>query len=110
MALVDLKLSPADKKSEMEERMAGPDAMPDYPYGMCLMIDKDELDKLGMTELPEVGDELNITAIAKVTQVRQSAVEGQDDESSISIQIMKMELTDSDEATEPNKTKKTALG
>ena len=105
--LIDMKLSPKDKKEEMNERTAGPDAMPDYPYGLTLNIDQDELDKLGISEC-EVGDELNISAVGKVTMCRHSAVEGRDPEGSMTIQITQLEVKDADEmaeAVESNGTK-----
>ena len=96
--LIDMKLSKADKAEEKKKYSVGQDSMPDYPYGLSLTIDKDELDKLGMTEY-EVGDELNISAVGKVTMVRNSADE-KSEESSITIQITKLELKDADEMAE----------
>ena len=84
--LVSMKRAEQDKGDGMAnapfEAMA-----PDYPYGLCLHLDRDEIKKLGMKDLPKVGTEMPISAIVKVTRVSQSAVEGSDEESSIDLQI-----------------------
>ena len=40
-----------------------------YPYGLCLAFDDDIMEKLGITEMPDVGDMIHIAAMAKVTSV-----------------------------------------
>ncbi len=88
--LASMKRTPEDRRKDMGEP-APIDAMaPDYPYGLCIHLDKDELDKLGMKELPKVGTEMPISAIVKVTRVSQSAVEGADEQTSIDLQITDM--------------------
>ena len=85
--LASMKRTPEDMRQDQGEP-APIDAMaPDYPYGLCIHLDKDELDKLGMKELPEVGTEMPLRALVKVTRVSQSAVEGRDEETSIDLQI-----------------------
>lgn len=96
MALVDLKRTKEDKAEEATEVAAGPSG-DDYPYGTCLNLDTDELDKLGISKLPEVGDEYHIHAIGKVTRVSSSATEGQDESNGISVQITMMEMVHEDE-------------
>ena len=84
--LTSMKRTPEDMDDVGEN--APIEAMaPDYPYGLCIHLDRDELKKLGMKDLPKVGTEMPITAIAKVTRVSQSAVEGADEEASIDLQI-----------------------
>lgn len=96
MALVDLKLSKADQKEEA----AGVEvSAPEYPYGLSLNIDKDELDKLGVVDLPEVGDEFHVVAVGKVTAVHASA--GSNGKSAgMNLQITSMELTGAGEDSE----------
>lgn len=85
MKLVDMKMSQADMKADA---VPSPVDRDPYPYGLCLNLDTDELDKLGIKDLPEVGDEYHIMAVGKVTRVSSSASEGQDSESrGISVQI-----------------------
>ncbi len=105
MAMVDLKRSKADMKAD---RTASPVDENPYPYGLCLSIDTDELDKLGITELPEVGDEFQIRAVGKVTRVSASASEGSDEQRGISFQIMKMEIGGGNQAAEEPEAKKSA--
>lgn len=84
--MVSMKRVEQDKGDMMTN--APVEAMaPDYPYGLCLHLDRDEIKKLGMKELPKIGTEMPITGIVKVTRVSQSAVEGSDEESSIDLQI-----------------------
>lgn len=64
--LVSMKLSKADQKEEMSPISA---TTPQFPYGLCLRLDGDELDKLGITALPSVGDEFRINASGCVTSV-----------------------------------------
>lgn len=64
--MVSMKLSKADQKEEMSPVSATP---PQFPYGLCLRLDGDELDKLGITTLPAVGDEFHIQAVGCVTSV-----------------------------------------
>lgn len=94
MALVDLKRSKKDKAEEVKETAVGPSG-DDYPYGACLHLDTEELDKLGIVDLPEVGEEFQITAVAKVTRVSSSASEGSDEQNGVDLQITAMELTSS---------------
>lgn len=89
MALVDLKL---DKKELAEEAKEATPYSPDYPYGFCLRVEGDEMDKLGIKGLPKVGDEFHIMAVGRVTSVSSRESE-QDDNRSVEIQITAAELT-----------------
>ena len=93
MALVDLKMS---KKDMAEEASPTANQNP-YPYGACIHLDTDELDKLGVKELPDVGDEYHIRAIGRVTSVS-SNDSGNGEQSGLSIQITMLELVHEDEA------------
>lgn len=93
LALVDLKLSKKDRKEEMQP---APSNGPDYPYGTSLTLDTDELKKLGISDLPEVGDEYTVNAIGKVTRVSSNA-SGSAESQSMELQITKLELVDADE-------------
>ena len=81
--------TPEDRRKDMGE-MAPPVAVAaDYPYGLCINMDKDELDKAGLTDMPDVGSTVMMTVKAKVTMVRQSAGTGPlaEEETSMSLQI-----------------------
>lgn len=95
--LVSMKRSAKDKRKDMGEP-CGVEAMaPDYPWGLCVNMDGDELDKLGLKTMPNVGAEFTMTAVVKVTSVNQSASEskkkGEYDESRrITLQITDLAL------------------
>lgn len=90
--LVSMKRTPEDRRKDAGEAAPIEALAPDYPYGLCIHMDGDELDKVGMKELPAVGTEIPITVRVKVTRVSQSAVEGADEERSIDLQITDMAI------------------
>lgn len=90
--MISMKRTPADKRGDKLQTAPAEAMAPDYPWGLCLHMDREELDKLGMKDLPKVGTEMTITAKVKVTRVSQSAVEGANDESSIDMQITDIAL------------------
>jgi hypothetical protein len=90
--LVDLKYTKAEMKEETAE-YAIPSGKPDpYPWGLCLRLEKSELDKLGLTMLPQVGSEVHFMAVAMVTNVTQSAGMARDEESTVGLQIRMMQV------------------
>ena len=70
---------------------------PDYGYGLNVHLEDHELEKLGITDLPKVGDEYHIRAIAKVKGVSERDY-GQRQEQGVDLQITMMEATHEDEA------------
>lgn len=90
--MVDMKRSEPDMKSGQYAIPA--DAEGDqYPYGLCINIDKDELDKLGIKTLPPIGCEIHMMAVGTVTRVSQSASQtpnGSDEQTSMAVQITMM--------------------
>ena len=72
--MVDLARTPQETKEDVagykvSSPMDAP-AGPVYGYGLCLRLEREDLEKLGMDEdLPEVGDTIHIMAMAKVTSV-----------------------------------------
>lgn len=95
--LVSMKRSAADKRKDMGSPCSVESIAPDYPWGLCVNMDGDELDKLGLKDLPEVGTEFMLMAKVKVTSVNQSASEskkkGEYDESRrITLQITDLAL------------------
>ena len=89
--LISMKRSNKDKRKDMGKCAPIDCIAPDYPWGLCLNLESDELDKLGLTNLPKVGTEMPITATVKVTRVSQSASENggkeADEHRSVSLQI-----------------------
>lgn len=93
MGMVNMKLTTKEVKKEGNEMaVCGQDSP--YPWGMCIRLEKEELDKLKMAKLPQVGDELHITAVGKVTSVASSLRDQNDEDKTVSIQIVMMSVDD----------------
>lgn len=95
----NMKMSRSEQKAEA---VAAPER-PEYPYGLCLRLGKEEMAKLGIKGLPSVGDAFMIEAKSVVKTVSASAGEG-GDYASVELQITDLGL-DSDSE---DKTKKRA--
>lgn len=65
MKLVNLAMKPKETQAEAP-CTPDPGDQPKYPYGTQLYLCEDELKKLGMKEMPTVGTEVPIMAVAKV--------------------------------------------
>lgn len=85
------------KRSPKEKTMLGDGCCeidrPEYPYGLCISLDRESLDKLGITTLPAVGEKLQLTALVTVQSV--SEYERQDEGASrdVGLQITDMALS-----------------
>ncbi len=93
MAMISMKQEPEREEApgeiEYEEPM--------YPYGLCLRLEQDQMEKLSITTLPSVGTEMTITA--KVFVKGTSAYETQGGKDmSMDLQITDMEIGASDKA------------
>ncbi len=88
MAMINMKKDP--EREEMPGEIEYEEPM--YPYGLCLHLGQDEMEKLGITALPAVGSEMTITA--KVFVKGTSAYETQGGKDmSMDLQITDMEIT-----------------
>lgn len=88
MAMVNMKSKP-----EVEEAAGTIEGdEPRYPYGLCLHLGNDEIEKLQLTEVPDVGTEVMIMAKAfvKSTSAYDTQTEGLS--RSAELQITDMEL------------------
>lgn len=95
--LTDMKRS----KAEAKEASVGP-VSPDqeeYPYGLRLHLNDDELEKLGIDKLPKVGEGGSIEAVFKIVSTHESANEGQKKYRSVELQITHMDLGAEDKST-----------
>lgn len=97
--MVSMERTKAEKKKAEDRCTAMPCDGPDFPWGLNLNLGKDELDKLGIDKLPDVGAEVCITAVCCVTRVSQSASQGGDDSKGVELQITSMAVEP--EAEEP---------
>ena len=94
MKLVDMKSTAAEKKERNKEcypTVAG--GGDDYPYGLTLNLDNDQLKKLGVDNLPKAGETMTLNAKCKVISIRQSDRDGGKAERSMEIQLQKIGLT-----------------
>jgi len=91
MKLVDMKRTPEEIKAQEKAYAEGPGGSDDqYPWSMKMTLGKEELAKLGITTLPEVGSEFHLEGIATVVGVRQSQGENDEDSRSVDLQITQL--------------------
>jgi hypothetical protein len=70
MTLQDMELDDEDK---LDAVMPMPMSKPDFPYGMRLSLQEPQLKKLGLSDpMPEVGDYVMMTVLARVTHCSKS--------------------------------------
>lgn len=91
--LISMKRTEADRRKDAGEGPGIEALAPDYPYGLCIRLDGDELDKLGMKTLPQVGTEIPITVKVKVTRVSQSAADTGNEEYD-EMRCVELQITD----------------
>jgi hypothetical protein len=89
--MISMKLTTAEAKSETMLGDPEESDLPEYPYGLSVCLDKDSLEKLGITELPSVGTVMQLTALVEVCSVSQYQNQSGTD-SNLSLQITDMEL------------------
>lgn len=91
--MADMAFTKDELKARKKEMAIGCDGQPNsYPWGLCIRLEKEQLDKLGMKQLPRVGTELHVMAMAKVTSVEQSAREGDEEHQCVALQITHMQM------------------
>lgn len=88
MSLVDLKRTKADKKSDAKS--APSIGGEDYPYGTRVRLGDEELNKLGIDELPQVGDGVHVHGHGHVTSVSEDHHEGGKKRRHVEIQLKHM--------------------
>ena len=86
--LVSMKRTPQEKKDL--EAPSSPDAE-EFPWGLKLSLDAEDLDKLGL--IPTVGEEVIISAVAKVTDAHISESEDDGKRRSAGLQITSMGIS-----------------
>lgn len=88
--MVSMKMSKEEAKEQNE--CASPSDQPRYPYGLSINLDDDALEKLGIDDSVNVGDEVTITAKAMVTSKSGYQTMVGDSENSLGLQITDMEV------------------
>ncbi|HEV2133793.1 MAG TPA: hypothetical protein VGR47_05975 [Terracidiphilus sp.] len=88
-SLINMENTPAEA-----QQMTNPTAAdaPKYPWGLCITLNDDSLDKLGVKTLPAVGTEVTIVAKATVSGTRESQSEGGESCASMDLQITDMQI------------------
>lgn len=67
---VSMKKTPDDLAEEKAENMVGGDYPRDlYPYGLCISLCEEELEKLELSDQVDTGDLIHLNAIGRVTSV-----------------------------------------
>lgn len=92
--LVSMKRTKDDKRGDQMDTAPAEAIEPDYPWGLVLHLDKDELAKLGLKDLPKVGAKVMIQAKVTVTRVSQEASSdrGGEERRSVDLQVTDMAL------------------
>ncbi len=94
--MISMARTPEDIKDIVETQQP---EMPIYPYGLCISLTHDELEKLDLDADCEIGDMVHLMAMAKVTSVSKN--ETTDGETCrIELQITDLSVEDEDEEGE----------
>ncbi len=103
MAMINLKMSREERKEYGEVAVTDSEG-PQYPYGLCIDLDDDTLEKLGITSLPAVGTAIQFTARAVVKSTSSNQYEGSEPESRMSLQITDIEPGDASRSSSDSAT------
>jgi hypothetical protein len=88
MAMINMKSKP-----EMEEKYGEMDHdAPEYPYGLCIHLSTDDLAKLNITTLPEVGSKMMLHANVYVKSTSSYGTQGGGKDTNVDLQITDMEV------------------
>jgi hypothetical protein len=63
---------------------------PRYPWGLQLRLENEQLDVLGMGEMPKTGGMMMVSCTVKVTQCGEEEREGAEPARNVSLQIIEM--------------------
>jgi hypothetical protein len=91
--LINMAMSAEEAKEYTEPSVS---EAPEYPWGLCINLDDDQMEKLGLTGLPAVGAEIHIVAKATVTSTSSNARQDGESEASMSVQITDMAIANID--------------
>ncbi len=87
--LIDMQMGAEETAEQISPTPA--DA-PKYPWGLCITLNDDSLEKLGVKTLPAVDTEVTIVAKAVVSATRENQTQGGDSEASMDLQITDMQV------------------
>lgn len=98
---VDMAKTPEQVNEEMPAIATGSSLaaklnnIPKYPWGLCINLEDDQLEKLGIEGDCEVGDIIHLCAMAEVTACSQNKTEGKT-KHRIELQITHLACEDED--------------
>lgn len=87
MPMINMKRAP--EREEMPGEIEKDE--PRYPYGLCISLEKEDMDKLGLSSLPKVGTEVSFIAKAVVKGTSAYETQGGSD-MRVELQITDMEM------------------
>jgi hypothetical protein len=87
--LINMQQSAEEAKEYTEPKAS--DA-PKYPWGLCITLNDDSLEKLGIDALPAVDVEVTIIAKAIVSRTSEYQTQGGESERSLDLQITDMQV------------------
>lgn len=90
MPMVNLKSEP--KQRDNSTMVAPTYEEPAYPWGLRISLNDESLKKLGVAELPAVGETLQVTCMVEVVGVSQHQEKDGDACRSVELQITDMDL------------------
>lgn len=88
-SLINMETTPAEAQEYTQPTIA--DA-PKYPWGLCITLNDDSLEKLGVKSLPPIDTEVTIVAKACVARTSENQTQGGDSCSSMDLQITDMQI------------------
>ncbi len=98
MEMVDMRRTP--EESDKNTEGLGPQSSPNaYPYGLCICLTHEELEKLDLDSTCEVGDMVHLHALAKVTSFSKRETDVGED-CRVELQIMFMSVEDENDENE----------
>lgn len=103
--MIDMAKTPEQVNKEVDERSSKPstqaiaDSIPKYPYGLCISLENEQLEKFEIDGDCEVGDMIHFCALARVTSVSSREKE-KDKDHRIELQITHMAIESEDEENE----------
>lgn len=91
--MINLMSKPVEKKGQEASQMLTAPTYdePAYPYGLTLHLNTETLQRLGVTELPQVGTKVRIVAIAEVSSVSRNMERDGDERRELGLQVQDME-------------------
>lgn len=90
MKMVSMAMTAKEAKDEALESAPGGGEQPEYPYGLQISMESEQMDKLGMKDMPMTGDEMTITCKVKCTGCSETDMQGGKPERSVTLQITDM--------------------